>query len=341
MQAGTETLNAEPQSAAADRRRRGLRRQPARSSTTRARCGRCSPRSTFRSSKVARSATSAVRYDHYSDFGSTTNPKVSLRWQPMPSLLFRGSWGTGFLAPTLYQLWNPTAPGLSQAGVSDPLRCPDPNGRATRRTDCNTQYTTTFGGNPNLEPETANQTMIGGVWEPVTGVSLGADWFYLDLKNLVEQRRADRDDPRPGDLPTVRLPRDARPVQPTCPGGRRARSPRSTSASSTWAATKIQGIDVDAQVQARRRPSTAASSSTLTGTYYISYDVAAAGRQLRRLRVERLPGGRHRHHPALEELRGAHLELRPVERRRSATRTRARTSTCRPTTTATCAASAA
>ena len=25
----------------------------------------------------------ALRYDHYSDFGNTTNPKVSLRWQPM------------------------------------------------------------------------------------------------------------------------------------------------------------------------------------------------------------------------------------------------------------------
>ncbi len=69
----------------------------------------------------------AVRYDHYSDFGSTTNPKFSLRYQPVPSLLLRGSWGTGFLAPSLYELWNPAAPGLSQPGVSDPLRCPDPN----------------------------------------------------------------------------------------------------------------------------------------------------------------------------------------------------------------------
>ncbi len=32
-------------------------------------------------------ANVAVRYDHYSDFGSTTNPKLSMRWQPMPSLL--------------------------------------------------------------------------------------------------------------------------------------------------------------------------------------------------------------------------------------------------------------
>ena len=33
----------------------------------------------------------AVRYDHYSDFGSTTNPKFSLRWQPLQSVLVRGS----------------------------------------------------------------------------------------------------------------------------------------------------------------------------------------------------------------------------------------------------------
>src|SRR5262249_39281348 len=32
----------------------------------------------------------AVRYDHYSDFGSTTNPKVSLRWQPTKEVLVRG-----------------------------------------------------------------------------------------------------------------------------------------------------------------------------------------------------------------------------------------------------------
>ena len=49
----------------------------------------------------------AVRYDDYSDFGSTTNPKAALRWQPLPSLLVRASWGTGFRAPTLYDLHQP------------------------------------------------------------------------------------------------------------------------------------------------------------------------------------------------------------------------------------------
>ncbi len=74
----------------------------------------------------------AVRYDHYSDFGSTTNPKVSLRWQPLPTFLMRASWGTGFLAPTLYELWNTTVQSVTPPGVSDPLRCP--TDAATRTT---------------------------------------------------------------------------------------------------------------------------------------------------------------------------------------------------------------
>jgi len=43
----------------------------------------------------------AVRFDHYSDFGSTTNPKVSLRWQPSRNVLMRAAYGTGFREPTL------------------------------------------------------------------------------------------------------------------------------------------------------------------------------------------------------------------------------------------------
>ncbi len=34
----------------------------------------------------------ALRYDDYSDFGSTTNPKASLRWTPTKELLVRGSY---------------------------------------------------------------------------------------------------------------------------------------------------------------------------------------------------------------------------------------------------------
>jgi iron complex outermembrane receptor protein len=128
----------------------------------------------------------AVRYDHYSDFGSTTNPKFSARWQAADWLLLRASYNTGFLAPTLYQLWNPVATGLSSPGVSDPLRCPNPNAPdAGNNPDCNTQYSTTVGGNPTLKPTTSSQWSVGGVFSPYQGVTFGADYFQLNLSNIV------------------------------------------------------------------------------------------------------------------------------------------------------------
>ena len=48
----------------------------------------------------------SYRYDHYSDFGGTTNPKVSVNWDPIDGLVFRGSWGTSFRAPAFSDLSN-------------------------------------------------------------------------------------------------------------------------------------------------------------------------------------------------------------------------------------------
>lgn len=41
------------------------------------------------------------RYDAYSDFGGTFNPKVSFDWQVIDDLKLRGNWSTSFVAPTL------------------------------------------------------------------------------------------------------------------------------------------------------------------------------------------------------------------------------------------------
>jgi iron complex outermembrane recepter protein len=213
----------------------------------------------------------AVRYDHYDDFGSTTNPKASLRWQPVRQLLFRASWGTGFLAPTLYQLFNPQVPGLSQAGLNDPLRCPNPND--ANNPDCATQYTVTFGGNPNLKPEKAEQTTIGFVWEPVPGTSLGVDWFDMDLKDLVTNGVPIATILDPALIGTYSnlITRQA-----ACPPS--AFVPNApcpiTAINQTFVnlgELKIQGLDVDARATF---PATAWGRVKLgiNGTYYIKYD---------------------------------------------------------------------
>jgi outer membrane receptor protein involved in Fe transport len=46
----------------------------------------------------------AGRYEHYSDFGQATNPKLGLVWSPIDAVAFRGTWGRSIRAPTLTDL---------------------------------------------------------------------------------------------------------------------------------------------------------------------------------------------------------------------------------------------
>ena len=123
----------------------------------------------------------AVRYDHYSDFGSTTNPKLSLRWQPTKAFLMRASVGTGFRAPGLQGIYAPPSIGTTPSGVSDPARCPVTNSPQ----DCNTTFPANYGGNPLLQPDKSTQWGIGSVWVPAPGIALGVDYFDILIKNAV------------------------------------------------------------------------------------------------------------------------------------------------------------
>jgi iron complex outermembrane receptor protein len=127
-------------------------------------------------------ANLAVRNDHYSDFGSTTNPKASLRWEANKSLLLRTSYGKGFLAPSLYQLDIPQSAGLTVAGTSDPIRCPVTHNTGV---DCFTQFGIIFGGNPALQPEKSEQATFGFVMEAGGGITLSADYFKTRLNQSI------------------------------------------------------------------------------------------------------------------------------------------------------------
>ena len=126
-------------------------------------------------------ANVAVRYDDYQNVGNTTNPKVSLRWQPTKEILLRGSAGTGFRAPSLPELYQPAAFGATGGLYNDPLRCPQTGSPR----DCNAQFTTKLGGNPLLSPEKSTSYTAGLVLEPVPGFSMGAEYFYIKVKDAI------------------------------------------------------------------------------------------------------------------------------------------------------------
>jgi len=126
-------------------------------------------------------ANLALRHDHYSDFGSTTNPKLSFRWQPDSTFLMRASVGTGFKAPGLEAIYGPPQLGTTLGGLSDPLRCPVTGSSR----DCSTSFPANFGGNPRLKADESKQWGIGGIWAPVREISLGADYFDIIIKNAI------------------------------------------------------------------------------------------------------------------------------------------------------------
>ena len=124
----------------------------------------------------------AVRYDRYEGVGSTTNPKASLRWQPMDTLLVRASVGSGFRAPTLVDLYQPEARGITTNGQRDLIRCPIGTSGII---DCSTQFVTIGGGNPALKPEKSTSATVGFLFEPTKDFSAGIDFFNVEITDII------------------------------------------------------------------------------------------------------------------------------------------------------------
>jgi iron complex outermembrane receptor protein len=129
----------------------------------------------------------SVRDDDYSSFGNTVNPKVSFRWQPVETLMFRGSWGTGFRAPNLVDIATPTT-YFAGTPFSDPVRCPGgvPVAGANPSYDCNDPFMQAHYGNPNLKPEKSVQSTIGVVYEPIKQLTVGVNYFHINLTNVIQ-----------------------------------------------------------------------------------------------------------------------------------------------------------
>ena len=125
----------------------------------------------------------AVRLDDYSDFGSTTNPKIGLGWRPVETWLLRGTWGTSFRPPTFTELYDPTVQ-FEDVFFEDPWRCP-----ATGDfTDCRfNPVISEFSGNPDLEPDEGETWLLGFAWEPggISGLSISLDYWSIEHTNRI------------------------------------------------------------------------------------------------------------------------------------------------------------
>ena len=139
----------------------------------------------------------AVRADHYKDLDQTTvNPKLAARWQPLPALVLRSSVSTGFRAPSIMDIQNPTHEVRTQL-MDDPVLCPSaqptvsgtgtprPGFTAEQVCDVLTSYWTKSPNNSFLKPERSRGFSYGFALEPVKNLSITLDYWGLKLRDVL------------------------------------------------------------------------------------------------------------------------------------------------------------
>jgi Outer membrane receptor for ferrienterochelin and colicins len=122
----------------------------------------------------------AGRFEEYSDFGSTTKPKVAWSYRPTEWLLLRSSFGQSFHAPDLAYLYTSQVTTFSSSPLKDPKR---PN-------DAPRQIETKGGGNPDLQPEETDSVYVGFQLNPtgaLKGFEIAVDWLQFKQTNLIAQ----------------------------------------------------------------------------------------------------------------------------------------------------------
>lgn len=129
----------------------------------------------------------AVRYDDYSDFGSTINPKFTIRYAPVEQVLLRASYNTGFSAPSLTQLYSPQQLASIEGRNNDPVLCPggQPVAGAVPGRDCAVQFLQLVGGNPNLSAEESEAYSVGIVLQPVSSLRISVDYFNYKVPGII------------------------------------------------------------------------------------------------------------------------------------------------------------
>ena len=116
----------------------------------------------------------AVRYEDFDEIGeSTTDPKVTVLWQPTDEISLRASGGSSFRVPSLQQSFGTITTVSNQADVV---------GGTTFKPSLSV-------GNPDLTPESADNLNFGISWIPTSGVLEGLevdlDYYEYEYEDII------------------------------------------------------------------------------------------------------------------------------------------------------------
>lgn len=117
--------------------------------------------------------SAAARYDDYSDFGSTDNPRIGLVWSPIRGLDLRAAYSTSFRAPSANEL-DLSSISSNQQVVPYPLTSPSGSGTVTGLLII---------GAKELQAEQARSWTYGFTYTPAQLAGLSATFNYYDIEH--------------------------------------------------------------------------------------------------------------------------------------------------------------
>ena len=125
----------------------------------------------------------AARYERYSDFGSTFNPKLAIAWSPTRGITFRGGWGSSYRAPRLQQMVD----HITGFWIVDYLDPDVPGGMSVAAN--------VLGTEPTLRPEESTSRTLGIDLQPAGIPNLFArlTLFDIDYRSRIASPYADVD----------------------------------------------------------------------------------------------------------------------------------------------------
>lgn len=116
----------------------------------------------------------AGRYEDYTDFGSTINGKLSLRYKILNNLSVRGALSSGFRAPSLHQQYfNNIATDVVDGQLLN-------SGIFRNDSEVAKQL-----GIPKLKEETSRNYSFGIVYSPLKQLHITADYYHIRIDNRI------------------------------------------------------------------------------------------------------------------------------------------------------------
>ncbi|WP_371863388.1 TonB-dependent receptor plug domain-containing protein [Acetobacter nitrogenifigens] len=142
------------------------------------------------------------RWSHYNTFGNTQNWKVGIDWAPTRDIRFRGTLGTSYRQPNVYELYggqslgyaaatDPCAQVSSYAGLAANViaRCQRDGitNPATFEVANPGQVPAISGGNAKLSPEMGRTYTFGTVITPrwIPGLTASVEYWHYTVKNEI------------------------------------------------------------------------------------------------------------------------------------------------------------